>query len=52
VSPRCQCHKAAFRGKSMPRLCQTAEESSQTLPECVQGNLVPRCYLDQVDSSL
>jgi hypothetical protein len=51
VSQRWQCHKVESRGKTMPRSCQTVERGFQTLPRCVQGNLVPLCYLDLFDLS-
>jgi hypothetical protein len=46
-----QCHKVEFRGKSLPRSCQTAKFCSQIFPGCVQGSLALLLYLDLFDSS-
>jgi hypothetical protein len=36
---------AEFRGKSVPKSCQTFEKLSQTSPGRVQGSLAPFWYL-------
>jgi hypothetical protein len=49
--PNRKCHTAEFRGKSVPKSCQTFERLSQTSPGRVQGSLAPFWYLDLFDSS-